>query len=456
MSHDEDTLRPPSRALFLTETPRALSEMALLGWFAGPLRAAPRGDGHPVMVLPGFTATDDSTRVLRRFLERWGYATHGWGLGRNLGPDDSLQQRMQERVEELFLQHGERLSLVGQSLGGIYAREIARQAPEIVRQVITLGSPFAGVPGAASNVQTLYEDVTGTHPEQIDSPMLEHLGEAPPVPTSAVYSRADGIVHWRSCVQRDGEQAENIEVPGSHCGMGFNALVLYAVADRLAQPDEEWRTFERRGMRRGFYPDPVPCQGTATVVDESPHAVAEDLAKLASDIGHNAAEAVISGSQFAERAVDEITEDVMVVAGDISPAVEEVVTKGIEGTDRSLREIGIFEYLGFAFLTEASSALTDGLHDLRLSALERARTGAEHHLDGLRAVTEARSLEQLVSAERERRRKLAENRREGLKEAGRIVSRTARKVTEPLGSLSRPFAGLVKREWESSGTSSDH
>jgi len=160
---------------------------------------------------------------------------------------------MQARLAELFARYGKKVSLIGWSLGGIFAREIARRAPSQVRSVITLGSPFAGAP-KASNAWKLYERASRQSVE--DWPHRERMKTPPPVPSTAIYSRSDGIVAWQGCRERPGPLSENIEVEGSHCGLGHNPAVLYAVADRLAQPEGGWRPFERTGVKGLIYPDP--------------------------------------------------------------------------------------------------------------------------------------------------------------------------------------------------------
>jgi hypothetical protein len=254
MTTTAETLRPPSRLLLSLEG-RALFE---LGGFVAALpllNLAPMGDGHPVLVLPGLVASDVSTRPLRSFLKSRGYATHGWKLGRNLGPRAGVERGMLERVRELRERHGRKVSLVGWSLGGIYARQLAKRLPDDVRQVITLGSPFAGTP-RATNAWRIYEWASG---QSVDDPAIDFaraLAEPPPVPTTAIYSRSDGICAWQTCVEKEGPQVENIEVEGSHCGLGHNPAVVYAVADRLAQPEGQWRKFEATGWKRLVYPDP--------------------------------------------------------------------------------------------------------------------------------------------------------------------------------------------------------
>ena len=248
-----DPTQPPSRELLLLEL-RALWELAAFFASYPVLRMAPRGDGHPVLVLPGLAASDTSTRPLRRFLKDQGWAAHGWKLGPNHGPRPGAEDRMQERLAELHARYGRKVSLVGWSLGGIFAREMARRAPDQVRSVVTLGSPFSGAP-KASNAWRLYERASGRRVD--DWPGRDRMKAPPPVPSTAIYSRTDGIVAWQGCLEREGATSENIEVDGSHCGLGHNPQALFALADRLAQPEGGWQRFERRGLRRMLYRDPA-------------------------------------------------------------------------------------------------------------------------------------------------------------------------------------------------------
>ena len=246
--------RPPSRWLQLLEL-RALGELGSAFACLPLLQTAPRGDGHPVLVLPGLIAGDGSTRLLRGYLAGLGHDVHGWGLGRNLGLRPGLEDRMTARVRDLHERSGgRRVSLVGWSLGGVYARELALRLPHLVRDCIMLGSPIHGDP-RSTNAWRLYELASG---QSVDDPELRRTPAAPPpVPTTSIFSRSDGVVAWRCCLETPGEQAENIEVEGSHCGLGANAAVLYAVADRLAQPDGAWQPFDRSGLRALVYPDPA-------------------------------------------------------------------------------------------------------------------------------------------------------------------------------------------------------
>jgi pimeloyl-ACP methyl ester carboxylesterase len=234
---------------------RALPE---LGAFLGALPLlglAPHGDGHPVLVLPGLVASDVSTRPLRTFLKTRGYAVSGWRQGRNLGLRPGVQHAMVDLVQELNDTHGRKVSLIGWSLGGLYARQLAKMMPKRVRQVITLGSPFASSP-KATNAWRVYEMASGRRAEDEDPRFGGTLSSAPPVPTTAIFSRTDGICAWQGCREQSSHMAESIEVESSHCGMGHHPAAVYAVADRLAQKEGEWAPFDRSGWRSLVYPDP--------------------------------------------------------------------------------------------------------------------------------------------------------------------------------------------------------
>src|SRR5882672_7510961 len=195
MSVATQSLRPPSRTLMFLEG-RAISA---LGAFLGALpllSLAPKGDGHPVLVLPGLVASDTSTRPLRSFLKSRGYAASGWRQGRNLGPRDGVQRAMVDLVHELSDAGGRKISLVGWSLGGLYARQLAKMMPDRVRSVITLGSPFAGHP-KATNAWRVYEMASGRRADEQDARFGGALSATPPVPTTAIFSRTDGVCAWQ-------------------------------------------------------------------------------------------------------------------------------------------------------------------------------------------------------------------------------------------------------------------
>lgn len=247
-------LRPPSKTLMFLEG-RAIHEFGVFLGALPLLSFAPRGDGHPVLVLPGLVASDMSTRPLRAFLNNRGYAAHGWRQGRNFGLRDGVREAMVHLVQELNDSHGRKVSLVGWSLGGLYARQLAKMMPERVRSVITLGSPFAG-PARSTNAWRVYELASGHRADEEDPRFGSRLAEPPPVPTTAIFSRTDGICAWQGCMEKTSPKSESIEVESSHCGMGHHPAVVYAVADRLAQPEGNWQPFHRSGWRAIVYPDP--------------------------------------------------------------------------------------------------------------------------------------------------------------------------------------------------------
>ena len=215
---------------------------------------APKGDGHPVLVLPGLAAGDASTALLRRFLRSRGYAASGWGQGLNLGLREGILERAHEKLRELYAQHGRSVSVIGWSLGGLYARELAKHSPEMVRLCISMGSPFTGHP-RETNAWRLYEFVSGHSIDWHD--FHAPLRAAPPTPTTSIWSPTDGVVAWRCSVETRRILAENIVVDSSHLGLGAHPATLYAIADRLAQPEGHWEPFHREGWRRLVYCDPL-------------------------------------------------------------------------------------------------------------------------------------------------------------------------------------------------------
>lgn len=220
-------------------------------------RESAQGDGHPVLVLPGFVASDHSTVPLRTYLSNRGFEALGWGMGRNTGPHrrhrHSVIDDVVDKLHELHRTRGRRVSLVGWSLGGVFAREVAKRAPRSVRAVVTLGSPFAGPP-TASNAWRLYQLLTGDRKHHFDAKLIESLAEPPPVPTTSIYSRTDGVVAWTSCVGTPSPIMENVEVQASHFGLGLHPLVWIAIVDRLAQAEGQWQPFDRSGWRAIAYP----------------------------------------------------------------------------------------------------------------------------------------------------------------------------------------------------------
>ncbi len=245
---------PPPVGWLLTEPARSALDLAWAGLAAPWLARAPRGDVHPVLVLPGLLAGDVSTTLLRGFLLGLGYQVQGWGLGRNVGPTADVVAGMPRALEKLARLADSPVSVVGWSLGGIYARELARRRPDLVRQVITLGSPFAIRDRRQSRASWTFERHAHEHAEHFDIPAGQ-LSAPVPVPSTAVYSRRDGIVDWRCCIDPPGPGRQNVEVRCSHLGFGHDAATLWLVADRLAQPAGQWTPFTPPRMLHLLYPE---------------------------------------------------------------------------------------------------------------------------------------------------------------------------------------------------------
>jgi alpha-beta hydrolase superfamily lysophospholipase len=246
------TSTTPALTLLGIEPLRAALEYASMRFM--DKAALPPGDGHPVVIFPGLAADQNSLGPLKDFCEQLGYATCDWGRGFNTGPQgdvDAWLDDLASHVDRLTRPYRQPVSLVGWSLGGIYAREVAKKLRGRVRQVITIGTPFAGS-GEETNVSWVYRLVNG-HKPMLDEALMARLRTAPDVPTTSIFSRSDGVVAWQACIQDgDADHTENIEVDGSHCGLGWNPEVLSLIADRLRQPQGAWQrhgaassTFER-------------------------------------------------------------------------------------------------------------------------------------------------------------------------------------------------------------------
>ena len=207
------------------------------------LAALPRGDKHPVLVLPRLHATDAPTSTLRAVLKGLGYRTYGWRLGRNNGPTSKVVHGMRARLDYVTNRHQRPVTLIGCSLGGIYARQLARRTPQAVRQVITLSSPIRVVRYEQSHANRLFHLYAHQHIEPLNLP-LEHDDDPLPVPATSIYTPLDGIVAWRTCLDEHTPRAENIAVLASHFGITHHPAALWAIADRLAQPADQWKPFQ--------------------------------------------------------------------------------------------------------------------------------------------------------------------------------------------------------------------
>ena len=240
-----------------TALPPTAPSLALLGF--EPLRAALEylnlrltrpcceraGDGHPVVIFPGLGTDSRAVEPLREFCNELGFTGLGWGRGLNTGPSGDIEEWLADLaldVQALAAPSGQRrMTLIGWSLGGFYAREVAKLLDGDVRRVITIGTPLAG--SADSTNVGLYYRLLNGQKAVLEPTLARRVATAPAVPTTSIYSRSDGVVSWRACVQQGPGQIENIEVDGSHCGLGWNRKVWAVIADRLALPDHSWRPY---------------------------------------------------------------------------------------------------------------------------------------------------------------------------------------------------------------------
>ncbi len=247
---------PPKLGLMALEF-RAFWEFGTLLPLWPVLQHAPAGDGHSVIVFPGLSAGDASTMPIRRYLTSIGYEVDGWNQGLNLGPRHGVLDAAKAQIMETHARTGRKVSLIGWSLGGIYAREMAKLLPDMVHCVITLGTPFASSP-KSTNAWRVYEFATGRKTEHAANDY--DLPTPPSVPTTSIYSRTDGVVAWQGSIQapsKNNKRTENIEVFASHIGMGLNPSVWWTVADRLAQSHADWAPFvapKMFGLQHVLYP----------------------------------------------------------------------------------------------------------------------------------------------------------------------------------------------------------
>jgi hypothetical protein len=249
-------LKRPSLLWLMSEPGRAILELGITLPFTNLFTQKKTGDGHPVMVLPGFMSNGASTTLLRKFIGNLGYDVYDWGLGRNVGKLDFMVLLL-ERIDEIYQKTGQQISLVGWSLGGIYARQVAKERPDIIRQVITLGTPFGGL-AEPNNAEWIYRLINGGKKvKEVNSSFLADLPQPTPVPTTSIYSKEDGIVPWELCIEKVEDKIhQNIQVRGSHIGMGINTSVLSIISDRLKMTKENWGKFKSKGFlnRKILYP----------------------------------------------------------------------------------------------------------------------------------------------------------------------------------------------------------
>lgn len=248
-------IRAPFLGLAFLEPGRCMLEAASTMALSAVLAMAPRGDGHPVLVLPGFATSDSMTAFLRSFLSIQGYEVRPMDLGWNFDHHTVGEngEHIAERIRMVRQETGRKVSLVGWSLGGVIAREAARRDPDDLRQVISMGSPFSGNP-RATNLQSLYQFATGN--DFSSAKMRERYQAGPrvlPIPSTAIFSRTDGITAWENCIGDSNEINENVEVVSSHFGFVTNPAVFRIIADRLGQAEGQWQPFVPRTPLSSVY-----------------------------------------------------------------------------------------------------------------------------------------------------------------------------------------------------------
>ena len=233
-------IKRPSLLYYFAEPFRAIGERIKVISFLKKFQSKKKGDGHPVVVIPGFMGNDASVKLLSRFLNKNNYKAQTWGLGFNFGNLKDVEE-LSKRIEKLYQDTGKKVSLIGWSLGGVYARQIAKRHPEKIRQVITLCSPFAGA-DEPNNATWLFSLVHGgTKITDLDPNWLAGLPDPAPVPTTALYSKTDGVVPWETCMENIEDAIhQNVEIQSSHIGVIFNKNVLPIVIDRLQYSEENW------------------------------------------------------------------------------------------------------------------------------------------------------------------------------------------------------------------------
>jgi hypothetical protein len=244
----------PAAGLLLTEPLRGLADLAALLVAAPGLLTATRGDGHGVLIFPGLLAGDPSTGPLRGFLRWLGYDARGWDLGLNYGPTETVLAGLPRALLSHAERTGRPVSLIGWSLGGIYAREMARSHPSQVRQVITMGSPYAMTHPGQTHAHGPYRSLSFLHAPGSRLPSREELSGPINVPSTSVYSRLDGVVAWQTCVEPETALHQNVEVHCSHVGFGVDPATLWLIADRLALPAGPQVPFRPPLPLRPLYP----------------------------------------------------------------------------------------------------------------------------------------------------------------------------------------------------------
>jgi len=224
----------PSRLAMLLEL-RAPLDWASLVYRAPQLAAAPKGDGRPVMLIPGYGTDESSMRPLGHYLKYLGYEVYDWAQGRNRGDVENDVRRVGRRAQEIHdTRDNAPVTLIGWSLGGVTAREAARLFERYVREVITLGTPIIGGPKYTS-VAGRFAKSANLNLDDFEKKVHERNSIGIKQPVTSIFSKADGVVDWRASVDTYNKQARNIKVNSSHFGLGANGKVWHLIARLLAE-----------------------------------------------------------------------------------------------------------------------------------------------------------------------------------------------------------------------------
>ena len=224
-------LEPPPLSGLIRET-RGLLELPRLMLRFRDLARQPRGQGQPVLLLPGYGAGDGSTVILKSYLRLLGYKVRGWGLGRNSGDVPDLLPRVLKRISSFSRRTQQEVRLIGWSLGGYLAREAARERPDLIHRVITLGTPVVGGPKYTVVARRFHRRGIDIAAIEAEIELRNQISLRTPV--TAIYSRADAVVAWEACIDHNGTDVEHVEVRTTHFGFGFSAEVYKIIAQRLA------------------------------------------------------------------------------------------------------------------------------------------------------------------------------------------------------------------------------
>ena len=228
-------VRKPSLGKFFTEPIRAFKEKRYALDYLQKQTIPPQGDGHPILVIPGFLGDDSATYLLRAYLSKLGYTPFPWDMGYNLGNIKKINLLL-DKIHSLNHTYQRRVILIGWSLGGIYARQLAKEQPHLVEKIITLGAPFAGME-LPNRAAWLFKLINNRRPvAETDKKWLVDIPSPAPVPTLAFYSKEDGIVPWQACMEPFPSHIhENAEVKGSHVGLPHNIQMWKIMTDYLIE-----------------------------------------------------------------------------------------------------------------------------------------------------------------------------------------------------------------------------